>query len=96
MLLTPLFEQGEVLLPTYLALSELLSQDSSGGEGRSKDFDFAAVFVPKVLPGEGIAPNFPQFLGHLMENNAVNLCKPGRLALQVLSHNKLPAPPTPL
>lgn len=64
MFLMLLFEQGEVLLPTYLVLSELLSQVSSGGEGKSKDFDFVAIFVPEDLPGKGIAPNFPQFLGH--------------------------------
>lgn len=85
LVLTPLYEwRGEVLLLTYLALSQSFSKVFSGGEGKSIDFDFTAVFFPKNIPGKGIVPSFPHFLGCLMENNAVNLYKPLRLALKAL------------
>lgn len=84
LVLTPLFEWGgEILLLIYLALSQS-SSEISGGEGKSKDFDFTAAFFPKNIPEKGIVPSFPQFLDCLMENNAVNVYKPLCLALQAL------------
>ena len=73
----------------------MFSQVFSGGKGKLEGFDFRAVFSPKGLLGKAIVPSFLEFLGCWMENNAMNSCKPGCLALQALLYNEL-APLNPI